>query len=277
MNRIYEVWSIALSDGKPHSWGAFKTRVEAEQILSQRTTGDSKSWAIKHHGKWWIEEVDTAGLFQIPPAPTPRERFTLKVTKIESPAGTWNTLHVDIKGMDGVTVATYNRNYPTFYRTFEPFRQGERMFALVSSDYTCTSVLDLQTGKVIASETPHSNGFCPVGFYVPDWWDVHDGSILPGSHSWSPDYELPKGDFGFVWGCVWGDDSSWKVQYLDLRSVQSGQIKREERFGYLELASHPKLSAKEFIDCSIWQGKWNVRFAVERTFDLETGALTGDD
>jgi len=24
------------------------------------------------------------------------------------------------------------------------------------------------------------------------------------------------GAFGFIWGCVWGDDASWKVQYLDL-------------------------------------------------------------
>ena len=277
MSRIYEVWSVALSDGKPHSWGAFKTRGEAEKVLSERTTGDSEAWATKYHGKWWIEEVDTTGLFQIPPAPTPREKYTFVAIEIESGDGTWDTLRVDIKDADNITVAKFDRNYPTMYRTFEPFRQGERMFALVSSDYTCTSVLDLQTGDVVASEEPHSMGFCPVGFYVPDWWDIHDGSILPGSHHWSPHHELPKGDFGFVWGCVWGDDSSWKVQYLDLTSVQAGQIKREERFGYVKLASHPKLGAKEFINCNFWKGNCTVTFAIEQTFDLESGELLDEN
>jgi hypothetical protein len=34
-----------------------------------------------------------------------------------------------------------------------------------------------------------------------------------------------------------GDDSSWKVQYLDLSRVQQGVVRRDERFGYLELAT----------------------------------------
>lgn len=276
MSKIYEVWSIALSDGKSHSWGAFNSRGEAEDLLSHRTTGKNESWARKYHGKWWIEEADTTGLFQIPPRPTPRERFTVDVTKVESPAGTWNTLQVEVKDDDNATIATYDRNYSTIYRTFEPFRQGDRMFALISADYTCTSVLDLQTGEVIASEEPHAMGFCPVGFYVPDWWDIHDGSTLPGSHYWSADDEQPRGNFGFVWGCVWGDDSSWKVQYLDLTSVQAGQIARDERFGYIQLATHPKLDASEFIRCSFYQGECTVTFAVEQAFKLETGKLLDD-
>lgn len=53
--------------------------------------------------------------------------------------------------------------------------------------------MDLSTGEIIAGEKPDSGGFCPVGFYVPDWWDIHDGSLLPGSSGWSDDYEFPKG------------------------------------------------------------------------------------
>jgi hypothetical protein len=276
MDKIYEVWSIALSDGKRHSWSAFRTRDEAEQFLSQRTTGDNEAWATRYHGKWWIEEVDTTGLFQIPHATTPRERFMVEVTEIETGPGALNTLRIDVKNENNINVATYSRNYPAMYRTFEPFHQSGKMFALISSDYTCTSVLDLQTGEVIASEEPSSMGFCPVGFYVPDWWDINDDSILPGSNRWSPDNELPKGDFGFVWGCVWGDDSSWKIQYLDLSLIQSGQIKREERFGYLKLASHSKLDAKEFINCYFVDGKCKITFAVEQTYDLETGELIDD-
>jgi hypothetical protein len=40
---------------------------------------------------------------------------------------------------------------------------------------------------------------------------------------------------GFVAGCVWGDDSSYKIQYLDLSRADEGIIKRDNRFGYIEL------------------------------------------
>jgi hypothetical protein len=59
------------------------------------------------------------------------------------------------------------------------------------------------------------------------------------------DYEsgyvkLPP-DHGFVAGCIWGDDSSWKIQYLDLSRVEEGIIRREERFGYIELPQSVRL------------------------------------
>lgn len=187
MSKIYEVWSIALSDGKPHSWGARRTEEEANQLLQERSTGKHEDWAKKHHGRWWVEETDTTGLFEFPSKPTPRERFTAEATQVESRPGTWNTLSVDVKDSDGGVVAEYQRNYSSLMQTFEPFRQGDRLFALISQDYTCTSVLDLQSGEIVASEEPSSGGFCPVGFYVPDWWDLHDSSVLPGSKHWSDD------------------------------------------------------------------------------------------
>jgi hypothetical protein len=168
-------------------------------------------------------------------------------------------------------VTSYDRNY-AMLQTFEPFRQGARFFALVAPDYTATSVLDLQTGQIIASEEPSPGGFCPVGFYVPDWWDVHDGTSLPGSMLWKTDNEWPSvGDFGFVWGCLWGDDSSWKVQYLDLSEVQQGRIRREERFGYLRLATRPDAIGREFIRLRSWEGNRKVEFALWETYDLTTG------
>ena len=91
--------------------------------------------------------------------------------------------------------------------------------------------------------------FCPIGFYVPDWWDVcMTGSVIPGSGVFqNSNCEWPTGEFGFVWGfvwgCVWGDDSSWKVQHLDLSGIQSGVIRRDERFGYVELAGKRPLES----------------------------------
>lgn len=66
---------------------------------------------------------------------------------------------------------------------------------------------------------------------------MNDDSIIPGSEYWDGDKEWPTGLFGFVWGCYWGDDTSWKVQHLDLSRVQEGIIARDNRFGYVELAT----------------------------------------
>jgi hypothetical protein len=271
MSKIYEVRSTLRDATSPHSWGARRTREEAEALLASMTTGERSDWAKNTHKDWRIEEIDTTGLFQIPSTPRPRERYSTKLTESPTSPGTWNTLHVDVLDDTGSIVCSYRRNYSNMYRTFEPFRQGDRMMALISSNYTTTSVIDLATGEVLASEEPQSMGFCPVGFYVPDWWDIYSDSILPGSMQWNEDHELPKGDFGFVWGCIWGDDSSWKVQYLDLAHVQVGKIVREEKFGYLELETHSKLEAREFIRCSPSGGKWSVTFSTPATFDLSSG------
>jgi hypothetical protein len=37
------------------------------------------------------------------------------------------------------------------------------------------------------------------------------------------------------------------VQYLDLGEIQNGVLRREERFGYLELATSSKLDPRDFI------------------------------
>lgn len=52
--------------------------------------------------------------------------------------------------------------------------------------------------------------------------------------------------FGFVAGASWGDDSSWKIQLLDLREVSKGVFKRTEAYGDLELPRNVKL--KDAID-----------------------------
>lgn len=221
--------------------------------------------------RYWIEQVDTAGLFEVPPLPKPRDRFSSRVTRTSEP-GRWTTVHVEVLEQARV-IAEYDRNY-AMLQTFEPFRQGETHYALISPDYTATSVLDLATGEVVAAEEPDSFGFCPVGFYVPDWHDVYgQGHAYPGTLTWRSDYEWLTGDFGFVWGCVWGDDSSWKVQYLDLSAIRDGVLRRDERFGYVKLAVNPALEAREFIRVQQWQGHQLVEFAVEVSFDLSTGAI----
>ncbi len=228
-----------------------------------------------HNDRYWIEQIDTTGMFEVPSRPTPRERFTTRLTPT-SAEGAWSTVRVEILDA-GRLVATYDRDY-AMLQTFEPFRQGTRNFALISPDYTATSVIDLDTGQVIAAEEPSPAGFCPVGFYVPDWWDVHDGTKLPGQMTWTADDEWPSaGAFGFVWGCVWGDDSSWKVQYLDLTDIAQGRLRRDERFDYLKLAIRAGAPATGSIRCWSHGGRREVQFIVEQIYDLDTGARTDLD
>ena len=266
---IFEVRAEA--KGRVHSFGARPTCAEAEQLLEESEARVTEVGGT--NDRYWIEEIDVTGLFDIPSRPTPRERYRTRVERT-SPEDTWTTLRVEVLDGDRV-IATYNRNY-AMLQTFEPFRQGARDFALVSPDYTTTAVLDLSNGEIVAGEEPSPGGFCPVGFYVPDWWDLHQGSILPGSMHWSDDHEWPTGDFGFVWGCVWGDDSSWKVQYLDLSRVQNGVLHRDDRFGYVKLAAHPKLEPHEFIRCWRYEGELRVEFCVEQTYDLPSGRRVDD-
>ncbi len=81
--------------------------------------------------------------------------------------------------------------------------------------------------------------------------------------------------FGFVAGCIWGDDSTYKIQYLDLSEAEKGIIKRDERFGYIVLPENQSL--KDAID--MYDYGWDeedestnyIRINVMQTFDLTTG------
>lgn len=289
---VYRVYGRHRGRDEDCYFGTFRTVSDAEAKIAKLSASEmnGRNWSEQHHNLGFIIREVTVDIdFEIPSQPSPRDKYFITGTPKGSP-GTWPSTLVEVfergapnGGMS--KVCEYVRNY-SLLQTFEPFRQGDRDFALISPRYTSTCVLDLQSGQIIAEEVASERGFCPVGFYVPDWWDVNDGSTIPGSVYWSADHEWPNGNFGFVWGCIWGDDSSWKVQYLDLSDVQRGAIRRDERFGYVELAtsgfdhrcqqlSPPATrSAPHFIDVSRYEGVAQVRFAVEMEFDLESGKST---
>jgi hypothetical protein len=82
--------------------------------------------------------------------------------------------------------------------------------------------------------------------------------------------------FGFVAGCIWGDDSSWKIQYLDLSKVEKGILEREERFGYIELLEGIKLKDAIRLSGYIEESgnyKMFVRIKTMQSFELETGKI----
>jgi hypothetical protein len=52
---------------------------------------------------------------------------------------------------------------------------------------------------------------------------------------------------------------------------------RDERFGYVELATHPTLNPREFIRCSRRDGQLRVTFSTLQRFDLGTGQPLPND
>jgi hypothetical protein len=292
---IFQVFGVHAGRDKDVYFGAFQTtekaQAEIERLHSKVMHGSN--WAQQYHNKGFVIRPTVVTTdFEIPSLPKPRDKYLAIASAEPRQPGIRHSTHVEVfrRGLcvgDNQRICAYERNY-AMLQTFEPFRQRGRELALISRHYTTAAVLDLVSGTVIAEEVHNGApgyGFCPVGFYVPDWWDVNDGSTLPGSEHWSGDDEWPLGDFGFVWGCQWGDDSSWKVQYLDLSRVQDGVIGRDERFGYLELATAgfrtpclvpdldlaKKTSPPGFIRVSRYKGISKVGFAVEMAFDLQTG------
>jgi hypothetical protein len=156
--------------------------------------------------------------------------FYTETKAVENGPGRWNYLDVSVYQRSdlGVTkIGSYRRNYSTMYHTFHPFKQGDDWFALYSKDYTATRVMTLPSCQDIAGEDEHLQGFCPVDYFVPF---VHERVVAANQ----------SGRFGLIAGCVWGDDSSWKIQYLDLSKIRLGIMVRKELFGYLAMPSHIK-------------------------------------
>lgn len=273
---IYEVVGYSASDKSEIYYGAEATREDAETKLTQ--TQERVASAGGKVTGYEILEKDVTGAFQMPPEPMPRARYTQRWERKPSRPGCWDITDVEILAGER-RAATYRRDYPG-RPPFEPFRQGDRDYALISAHYQATDVMDLASGQIVATEDREAEnwGFCPVGFYVPDWRDVHDGSILPGSRYWEDHDEWPDGTLGFVWGCHWGDDNGWKVQALDLSGIAEGRLLRDERFGYLYLDSRSDLGPGEFIRCSPGEGSRGPRvtFSVPRRYDAITGEPVSD-
>jgi len=160
----------------------------------------------------------------------------------------------EVKGNTETKIGEYARNY-SFLNTFFHFRKNRKDYALYSSEYTCTRVMELPSCRDLGGENPSEYGFCPVEFYVP---------------------KESKGNFGFVAGCVWGDDCSWKIEFLDLSRVEEGIVKRDSRFGYISLPDG--ISLKRAINMINYYEKdeeYNINIAIGETFDLNTGKAIG--
>ena len=181
----------------------------------------------------------------------------------ESKPGCWEVMTVSIfKGDE--KIGEYERNYYSLYNTFHPFLFNGKHYSLYSCDYTATRVMTLPDCKDFCGEERHAWGFCPVSYFVPYYIEENANDMI-----------FPfQGQHGFVAGCVWGDDTSWKIQHLDLSRLEEGIIKRTDRFGYIPLMD--ALSLKDSLDlenavCVPKDEEPQIAIAVPHHFDLETG------
>lgn len=221
--------------------------------------------------------------FVVPPLVKPRDVYEYTTERKENRPGTWNSLIVTIrrKGSEEA-LFTYERTHPGMYYTFEPFRRYENGvwhdYCLISQDYTSISVVDLESGELLFEGRHDTWGFCPIELYVPDYHDYSHMSeadmtnpdLLPGGKYWdSREDEYLTGTFGFVSGCVWGDDSSWKLEYVDLTDLRNPVV--APRFGYLELPG--RINLKDAILLN--PGYDTVEIATGLRFSLTEGIVSG--
>lgn len=235
----------------------------------------------------------------------PAPYYAMALEPVDNGPGRWNYLKVGIyqrpeadiktegyskpqRNATDVKIGEYVRNYSSLMRTFHPFQLRGKWYALYSKDYTSTRIMSLPDCKDLGGEERDSWGFCPTDFWVPPLSYIED--VHPEkcprykSAERKPDYtepctcqndeyqqvwHFPDRVHGFVAGCVWGDDSSWKIEYLDLSRADEGIIKREDRFGYIEMPAH--LDLDKAIDLDAGDGYMSLKIATESHYDLETG------
>jgi len=207
----------------------------------------------------------------------PNTPFHIETHPIQNTPGTWNSTRVDIYRRhsndphDVSQIGSYIRNYSSgSHKTFYPFRIDEEWYALYSAHYTATRVMKLGEHSVEdwCGESPSSGGFCPGEFYVPQALkmtssidkDTYEYYLVDCDYSEEEfrDEKLTPGfietvypKFGFIAGCVWGDDSSWKLRHIDLSKVTQKVLNITEQFGYFELPN--TLSLRQCINMDSWE------------------------
>jgi hypothetical protein len=111
-----------------------------------------------------------------------------------------------------------------------------------------------------------------------NWWFETEAEERQEQNAGDLGYDLTFGPWlslstGFIAGCVWSDDSTWKREVIDLLKAVEGTIARSARFGHLELAHGVPLADSLRFDRAM--PHWELRATVIRQErrDVATGQL----
>jgi len=199
---------------------------------------------------------------------------------LDQAQNTWSSQRVEIWKNDS-KVGEYIYNYMSDF-PFHVFVLRGKEYALYSKRYMYTRVMSLPDCKDLGGEddsnVEYKDHFCPVEYYVPSHNEKKRKLMCenPEFFITTPGCRL-DGSFGFVAGCAWGDDSSQKIQFLDLSRADEGILRRTDRFGYLELPSGMSLKKAVTLGDDDMGCNDCLQFDIyaRHTFRL-TGELTGN-
>lgn len=207
----------------------------------------------------------------------PNTPFSIDVENVENLPGTWDSNKITIY-RDDIVIGEYLRNYPVCGKeTFYPFLASDNnWYALYSPHYLTVRVMKItDTGiEDWCGQDPADDGFCPTEFYIPKYihskFTIGSGGNIFDSYLVDCDVDADEFneelraptfikdgycEFGFLCGCIWGDDSSRKLLYIDLSKIPEKIITVEAKFGYWEIPN--SLSMKECIKMDTWSPTHN--------------------
>lgn len=134
----------------------------------------------------------------------------------------------------------------------------------------------IDPSKPCSCQFKHKDG-CPLGEVNPkivdggyEWEKCICKKEREAYGLWRYKWIFPDRIHGFVAGCVWGDDSSWKIQYLDLSRADEGIIKREERFGRISLADNLNLDQSVSLEMDD-EDDFILKITTGSHYDIKTG------
>lgn len=196
--------------------------------------------------------------------------------------GHWSTYIIAVY-RDGELLGGYRRMYHSFGAdTFAPFQWKGQWYALYSADYTALRAMRLHESSLEdwCGEEGSSYDFCPVNIYLPQHFEMDYDHYIVYEFDNGGDYKsyqdfvkdadetggpVQFSGFGFYCGCVWGDDSDWKLRYIDYSRIDEKVLILDDRFGYHPLPDWP---LKECVDMSNWTPKHPLIVTVQRTFTV---------
>jgi hypothetical protein len=181
-------------------------------------------------------------------------RFTL--TPIKNGPHHGDSTRCLVEAVDGISmlrVGEFAFNYShSLDKIIKPFKVGDDWYCTYSTSYTKIAVAKLtERFEHIDSDIGGEGGFCPVEVVIPYkviWRKLPEEPVV---YRWTypkddeydddPDYEVEYASFGFYQGCKWGDDSTYKLRYLDFSKLKDRKLGVSAPFGRFELPRDGRL------------------------------------
>ena len=165
-------------------------------------------------------------------------KYKLKTSDIKNGQGYWDSTLAEIYKIDDSgenKIGEFIRHYPNYTEdTFVPFIINNKEYALYSSNYTTIEIMELPSCKKVEltkesiEDLAH---FCPVKAFIPKIVKCVDSNFVYNNFEnidiseFGDDFvEIYDMSFAFISGCVWGDDSSWKLNILDFTKLSEGKV-----------------------------------------------------